>query len=155
MEKLNENRISPLVNRGDFTRGIPFYGSKGDFNFTIGRSQFTPGISIKQATLTDLSHNGDPGISSFGQNIATLRAFFKPGDRIRGLLVNSQLADENGKMIVGKLHKILPDHSNNTIRVWIKNPKDLKVQEVYVESIEKIYETFSNRALSFSQFINS
>ena len=58
MEKLNENRISPLVNRGDFTRGIPFYGSKGDFNFTIGRSQFTPGISIKQATLTDLSHNG-------------------------------------------------------------------------------------------------
>lgn len=155
MEKLNENRISPLVNRGDFTRGIPFYGTKGDFNFTMGRSQFTPGISIKQTLLTDLSHKGDPGISELGQSIAMLKSFFKPGDRIRGIVVNSQLDSEHGKMTVGKLHKVEPDYSNNTIRVWIKNPQNLKVQEVYVESIERIYESLSNRALSFSQFINS
>lgn len=153
MENLNENRISPLVNRGDFTRGIPFYGTKGDFNFTMGRSQFTPGISIKQTLLTDLSRKGDPGTTPFDQNISTLKTFFKPGDRVRGILVNSQLDEDNGKMVVGKLYKIKPDYSNNSIRAWIKNPKTLKLQEIYVESLERVYE--SHRALSFSQFINS
>jgi hypothetical protein len=57
-------------------------------------------------------------------------------------------------MAVGKLHKIQPDYSNNTIRAWIKNPKTLELQEVYIESIERIYES-AHRALTFSQFINS
>jgi hypothetical protein len=154
MERLNENRISPLVNRGDFTRGIPFYGPNGDFNFTMGRSQFTPGVSIKQTPLTDMSVKGDPGFTEFDLSIAKLRNFFKPGDRIRGIIVNSQLDSENGRMAVGKLHKIQPDYSNNTIRAWIKNPKTLELQEVYIESIERIYES-AHRALTFSQFINS
>ena len=155
MNKLNENRISPLVNRGDFTRGIPFYGTRGDFNFTMGRSQFTPGISIKQTPLTDLSIKGDPGFNQFDHDVAKMRHFFKPGDRIRGIIVNSHLDNENGRIAVGKVHKISPDYSNNTIRIWIKNPKTLDLQEVYAESIEKIYESNSYKALTFSQFINS
>ena len=65
MKKINENSISPMVSRGDFTNGLPFYGSKGDFNFTVGRSKFTPGISIKSTPLTDMSVKGDPGFSQF------------------------------------------------------------------------------------------
>lgn len=153
MSNLNENRISPLVSRGDFTRGIPFYGTKGDFNFTTGRSKFTPGISVKQVPLTDMSVKGDPGFTDFDMSINKLKMFFKPGDRIRGIAVNSLIDSENGRMVVGKLYKVSPDYSDNSIKVWIKNPKTLEIQEVYPESIEKIYE--SNRAMTFSQFINS
>ena len=155
MEKLNENRISPLVNRGDFTRGLPFYGPQGDFNFTMGRSQFTPGVSIKQTPLTDLSIKGDPGFSEFDLGISNLKRYFKPGDRIRGIIVNSQLDSEKGRVAVGKLHKITSDYSTNSIQIWIKNPKTLELQEVYPESIERIYESSTHRALSFAQFINS
>ncbi len=154
MKSVNENRISPITTRGDFTRGIPFYGTKGDFNFTVGRSQFTPGISIKNAPLTDMSVKGDPGRSDFDMKVSKVKFYFKPGDRVRGIRVNSMLDGSNGKMIVGKIVKILPNYSNDSIRVWIKNPKTLKVDEVYVDSIERIYES-SYKALSFSQFIGS
>lgn len=153
MKKINENTISPLMSRGDFTRGIPFYGTKGDFNFTAGRSQFTPGISVKQVPFVDMSVKGDPGFSDLDLMMSRLRHFFKSGDRIRGIEVNSHLGKDNVKYVVGKLHKIKPDFSNDTIRVWVKNPKTLQVTEVYVESIERLYE--SNRALTFAQFINS
>lgn len=154
MKRLNENSISPMVNRGDFTRGIPFYGTKGDFNFTAGRSKFTPGISIKQTPLTDMSVNGDPGYTQLDRLVAQLRHFFKPGDRVRGLVINSQFTSENGKIAVGKLYKVRPDYSNDQVRVWIKDPRTLKVKEVYVDSIERIYES-QHRALSFSQFLGS
>jgi len=148
-----ENYISPLVNRGDFTRGIPFYGTKGDFNFTMGRSQFTPGISIKQVPLQDLSVRGDSGFTELDMSINKLKKYFKPGDRVRGILINSQLGEDAGTMVVGKLLKIQPDYANQAIRAWIKNPKTLKSQEIYIETIEKVYEGF--RALSFTQFVNS
>lgn len=154
MKEINENKISPLLSRGDFTRGIPFYGTKGDFNFTVGRSTFTPGISIKQTALTNMSVNGDPGFTDFDQAMNKLKYYFKPGDRIRGIAVNSHLDHENGKTVVGKLYKIKPDYTNNSIKVWIKDPKTLQIQEVYIESIERIYES-GYRALSFTQFINS
>lgn len=151
MKKLDENY--GYATRGDFTRGIPFYGIKGDFNFTVGRSKFTPGISIKQVPLSDLSVKGDPGFSDFDLSVNKIKTYFRPGQRIRGILVNSQLESENGKMVVGKLHKVQPDYSSQNIRVWIKDPKTLEVKEVYPETIERIYE--SHRALSFEQFINS
>ena len=155
MSELNENSFAPMVNRGDFTRGIPFYGVKGDFNFTIGRSKFSPGISIKQVPLTNMSINGDPGFNDFDRSVSTVRKFFKKGDRIRGILVNSHLSGAGPKMIVGKVHKIQPDYSNGTIRIWIIDPKTLEKQEVYADSIERIYESSSFRAMSFQQFINS
>jgi len=154
MKKINENSISPMVSRGDFTRGLPFYGTKGDFNFTVGRSKFTPGISIRSAPLTDMSVRGDSGFSEFDNSVNKIKRFFKPGDRVRGVLVNSQLEHEDGKTVFGKIHKISSNYGDNTIRIWVKDPKTLKIQEIYPESMERIYESV-HRALTFSQFINS
>jgi hypothetical protein len=155
MKKIDESAFSPGMTRGDFTRNLPFYGVKGDFNFTVGRSKFSPGISIKQVPLTNLSVNGDPGYSDFDLNLNTIRRFFKKGDRIRGILINSQLSGAGEKMIVGRIDKIQPDYSNGTVRVWIVDPKTLEKQEVYSESIERIYESSGFRAMTFAQFINS
>lgn len=155
MERIDEFHNGAGMPSKDFGRGLPFYGTKGDFNFTVGRSQFTPGVSIKQTPLTDMSIKGDPGLSPFDLEISKLRFYYKPGDRVRGTIVNSQISSENGRVIVGKLDKIVPNYSTNTIRAWVKNPSTLESTEIYVESIERIYENVSSRALSFSQFINS
>lgn len=154
MEKLNEDMFGAMARR-DFARGLPFYGTKGDFNFTVGKSQFTPGVSVKQVPLTDMSMKGDPGITPLDLEMSKLRMFFKPGDRVRGVIVNSQLKSENGRMAIGKIVKLVPNYSNGTIRCWIRNPKDFKTVEVYVDSIERIYESTSRRAMSFTRFINS
>ncbi len=42
-------------------------------NFTTGRSQFTPGISVKQAPLTDMSIKGDPGFTPFDNHVGSGR----------------------------------------------------------------------------------
>ncbi len=155
MDSLNEFYSGTAMPSKDFARGLPFYGTKGDFNFTTGRSQFTPGVSISQRPLIDMSVKGDPGISSFELAISKLRTYFKPGDRVRGIIVNSKINSENGKVAVGKLEKIKADYANNIIRAWIKNPATLKSTEIYVDTIERIYEVSSSRAMSFTQFINS
>lgn len=155
MKAVNEFYTGAAMPSKDFARGLPFYGTKGDFNFTTGKSQFTPGVSISQRPLTDLSIKGDPGISSFELTISKLRTYFKPGDRVRGIIVNSKINSENGKIVVGKLEKIKPDYANNIIRAWIKNPSTLKSTEIYVDTIERIYESSSIKAMTFSQFINS
>jgi hypothetical protein len=155
MERIDEFYNGAGMPSKDFARGLPFYGTKGDFNFTTGKSQFTPGVSIKQSPLTDMSVKGDPGVSPFDSQISKLRFYFKPGDRVRGIVINSQINSENGKVIVGKLDKIVPNYSTNTIRAWIKNPSTLESTEIYIDTIERIYESTSARALSFSQFINS
>lgn len=152
MKKINENLPPGMINRGDFTRGIPFYGNKGDFNFVLGRSQFTPGISIKQSALTDMSKPGDTGFTQMDRMLSKLRNYFKPGDRIRGVLVNSEITGEP-KIVVGKILKIEPNYSNDSIRVWIKDQKTLKVKEVRVESIEKIYENLF--AMNFNDFVQT
>jgi hypothetical protein len=153
-KKIYESLAPGMVNRGDFTRGIPFYGTKGDFNFTLGRSQFTPGISIKQTSLTDMSRPGDPGFSPMDNMLSRVKRFFKPGDRVRGVKVNSMLRDGESKTVVGKVIKIEPNYSNDSIRVFIKDPKTLKVHEIYVESMEKIYES-RGLALDFNNFIET
>ncbi len=140
------------MSRGNFANGLPFYGSKGDFNFTSGKSQFTPGISVKQVPLTDMSVKGDTGYSELDLLVGRLRQNYKPGDRVRGILVNSQLGDAAGKPIIGKLHKFLPNYTTGEIRAWIKDTKTLKLTEVYIDTIERIYE---GRAMTFASFINS
>lgn len=155
MERIDEFHNGAGMPSKDFGKGLPFYGTKGDFNFTVGRSQFTPGVSVKQSPLTDMSIKGDPGLSPFDLEISKLRFYYKPGDRVRGTIVNSQLTSENGRVIIGKLDKIVPNYLTNTIRAWVKNPSTLESTEIYVDSIERIYESAANRALSFSQFINS
>jgi hypothetical protein len=155
MKRLDEFHSGAAMPSKDFGRGLPFYGTKGDFNFTTGRSQFTPGVSVKQTPLTDMSIKGDPGLSSFDLAISKLRFYYKPGDRVRGIIVNSHINSENGRVTVGKLHKIVPNYLTATIRVWVKNPSTLESTEIYVDSIERIYESSSMKALNFTQFINS
>lgn len=156
IERLNEwTSAASMTKGGNFAKNLPFYGAGGDFNFTVSRSQFTPGISISQAPLTDMSIKGDPGYTPFDLQVSKLKFYYKPGDRVRGKIVNSTISSENGKMMVGKLHKIVPDYSNNSIRAWIKNPSTLESVEIYVDTIERIYESNSEKALSFSKFINS
>lgn len=132
-------------------RGMPFYGASDNFNFTTGRSSFTPGISIKSVPLQDMSVKGDTGYSKLDLEVGNLRQHFKPGDRIRGIIVNSKLHKEEGKKIVGLLHKILPNYLTGEIRVWVRDQKTLKLTEVYMDSIERVYE---NAVLSFSEFIS-
>lgn len=154
MQKINEDMFGAMARR-DFANGLPFYGTKGDFNFTVGKSQFTPGISVKQVPLTDMSVKGDPGNSPLDDEMSKLRMFFRPGDRVRGVIVNSQIGSEKGRVMIGKIVKILPNYSNGTIRCWVRNPKNFELVEVYVDTIERIYERSSHRASSFSRFINS
>ena len=101
-----------------------------------------------------MSIKGDPGASPFDLQVSKFRFYYKPGDRVRGMIVNSAVNSKNGKMMVGKLHKIVPDYSTNTIRAWIKNPSTLESIEIYIDTIERIYES-TIKALGFSQFINS
>ena len=102
-----------------------------------------------------MSINGDPGYSPQDMAISKLRFYFKPGDRVRGTIVNSHINSEKGKVMVGKLHKIIPNYANGSIRAWIKDPNTLESVEIYVDTIERIYENRSSKALSFTQFINS
>lgn len=152
MSKLNENFTMAAMSRGNFANGLPFYGSKGDFNFTSGKSQFTPGISIKQVPLTDMSVKGDTGFSELDLLVGKLRSNYKPGDRVRGIVVNSQLNSERGKVVIGKLFRILPNYNTGEVRVWIKDPRTLKLTEVYIDTVERIYE---HAVMTFASFINS
>jgi len=155
LERLNEWSAMNAMTTGNFAKGLPFYGTKGDFNFTVGRSQFTPGISVKQVPLTDMSIKGDPGYSPFDLALSKVKMYFKPGDRVRGIIVNSQTKNKNGRVTVGKLQKIEPDYANGIIRAWVMDPKTLKSVEIYIDTIERIYERAATRALNFSEFINS
>jgi hypothetical protein len=136
-------------------RGMTFYGQIGDFNFVTGRSQFTPGVSIKQVPLSDMSRKGDPGISEFDRNINIIKYHYKPGDRVRGILVNSQINNKGGKMVVGRLLEVKVDRRNNTIKAFIKDPKTLQKKEIYIDTMERLYEANSFKAMTFSQFIGS
>jgi hypothetical protein len=153
MNGLNENRTFTSFQRQDGMRGLPFYGEKGDFNFVVGRSQFTPGVSIKNVPLSDMSRKSDPGVSQFELNINMLKYHFKPGDRIRGIVVNSTIGTENGRTVVGKLDSIKVNRRDKTIKVFIRDPKTLEKKEIYVDTMERVFESY--RALSFSQFVNS
>ncbi len=153
MKNLNENRTFTSFQRQDGMRGLPFYGESGDFNFVVGRSQFTPGVSIKTVPLSDLSRKSDPGVSQFDMNINLIKNYFKPGDRIRGIQVNSTLDTENGRVIVGKLDSIKVNRKERTIKVFVRDPKSLEKKEIYVDTMERIFE--SHKAMSFFQFVNS
>jgi hypothetical protein len=156
MNRLNEqsSTLTGFQSR-DYMRGMPFYGQKGDFNFVTGRSQFTPGVSIKQVALSDMSRSGDPGISEFDRNINIIKYHYKPGDKVRGILVNSQLETKGGRVVVGRLVEVKVDRRNHTIKAYIKDPRSLKKREIYIDTMERLYESNSFKAMSFSQFINS
>lgn len=163
MDFIYENNIvMTYAQHKDFSRGLPFYGEKGDFNFVVGRSQFTPGISIKILPLSDLSRNADVGISEFQQYVNTINNMFKPGDRIRGIEMNSLLKeDEDGEQVVGRFDTIKVDYDNKQIRAFLKDPVTMKKTEVYPDTMERImeskqYKSVNNLAISsFETFIKN
>jgi len=154
MGKLDESRGYNGFQQRDQMAGLPFTGQSGDFNFVTGRSQFTPGISIKQLPLSDLSLNSDVGMTEFETNVNVIKHYFRPGMRVRGMLVNSQLDSKNGRVVIGKLDKIDINRRDHTIKVYIKDPETLDTQEIYIDSLERLYES-KYRAFSFSEFIGS
>lgn len=158
MKKINENMsagaMTAFQNR-DHMRGLPFYGEKGDFNFVTGKSQFTPGVSIKSLPLSDMSRKGDPGIGDFDRNVNLIKYYYQPGDRVRGILVNSQIDSKKGRTVVGKLNKVEVNYRDNTIKVYIKDPSTLEIMEIYVDSMERLYESSPWKAKSFSEFLGS
>ena len=154
MSNVNESYSITAFQNRDNMRGLPFYGQKGDFNFVTGRSQFTPGISVKLLPLTDLSRKGNVSVSKLDNMIGILRHYFKPGDRVRGKVVNSFLDSEDGRVAIGKLEKIDIDRRNNTITVLIKDPETLEKTQIYLDSMERIMESIYF-AKSFDQFIGS
>jgi len=163
MDFIYENNIVMSYGQhSDFTRGLPFYGEKGDFNFVMGRSQFSPGISIKILPLSDLSRNADVGITEFRQYVNTINNMFRPGDRIRGIEMNSLLTeeDEDGNQVVGKFDKIKVDYENKQIRAFVKDPSTLKLTEVYPGTMERLMENstykpdFSGLIPDFESFIS-
>jgi len=146
MDFIYENNIvMTYAQHKDFTRGLPFYGEKGDFNFVMGRSQFTPGISIKALPLSDLSRNADVGISEFRQYVNTINNMFKPGDRIRGIEMNSMLKedDDEGTQVVGRFDNIKVDYENKQIRAFVRDPETMKTTEVYANTMERLMESKS------------
>lgn len=146
MEFIYENNaVMTYSQHRNFQKGLPFQGSSGDMNFVMGKSQFTPGISIKILPLADLSLNKESGFSEFDNYINTLKRMFKPGDRVRGIEMNSMVKeDDDGKQVVGKFQDIKIDYSNKQIRAFLKNPKTLKQTEVYPDTMERLFENKSN-----------
>lgn len=163
MEFIYENNIvMTYAQHNNFTRGLPFYGEKGDFNFVMGRSQFTPGISIKILPLSDLSRNADVGISEFRQYVNTINNMFKPGDRIRGIEMNSLVKKEDeGEQVVGRFDTIKVDYQNKQIRAFVKDPVTMKKTEVYPDTMERLMEsrtysqTKTGAIFSFKDFIDN
>lgn len=163
MDFIYENMVMTYSQHRNFAKGLPFYGEKGDFNFVMGRSQFTPGISIKILPLSDLSRNAEAGISEFRQYVNTINNMFKPGDRIRGIEMNSMLNNDDGEQVVGRFNNIEVDYKNQQIRAFIKDPATLVKTEVYPNTMERLMESKSNSInfhsvnaiTSFENFISS
>lgn len=154
MRYIKESSTFTQFQTRNHMKGLPFYGQKGDFNFVSGRSQFTPGVSIKLLPLSDMSLKSDPGIGEFRSNVNMIKANYRPGDRVRGILVNSQIDNENGKVVVGKLSKIEVNEADHTVKVYIMDPTTLESKEIYVDTMERLYESNRN-VLTFSQFLAS
>jgi hypothetical protein len=144
MEKIFENMVMNFSQHRDFAKGLPFYGEKGDFNFVMGRSQFTPGISIKQLPLSDLSVNGDVGITDFETYANLIKRVYKRGDRVRAIKVNSMLKeDDDGEQVVGKLDNVDVQYGEEKIRAFIIDPETRKKSEIYPDTLERIFESNS------------
>lgn len=134
--------------------GLPFYG-KADFNFVASRSPFSNGISIKLLPLADLSRPSPIEIDEFRNEVDEMNRLFKKGSRISGIKVNSQFVGEKEpEMIIGKFESLKIDKENRVIRAFIRDPKSLKLIEVYPQSLNRLTESKSNLyAKTFLEFL--
>lgn len=135
-------------------RGLPFYG-KGDFNFIASRSNFSTGISIKLLPLSDLSRVQPVDTDEFDQEIKELNTLFKKGSRLSGVKVNSVFKNKGGKPdhIIGKFDGFKIDRKQKTIRAFVRDPKTMKVFEVYPETLSRLNESKDHLAKTFIDFL--
>ena len=135
-------------------RGLPFYG-KSDFNFVASRSNFSGGISIKVLPLSDLSRPQSVNINDFDREIKHLNQAFKACSRISGIKVNSPFEGKKGEgeSIIGKFESFKIDKPNQVIRAFIRDPKTMKLVEVYPETLTRLNESKSHLAKTFLEFV--
>lgn len=135
-------------------KGLPFYG-KGDFNFIASRSNFSTGISIKLLPLSDLSRVQPIEVDSFDQEVKELNSLFKKGSRISGVKVNSTFKNKGGSAdyVIGKFEGLQVDRKQKAIRAFIRDPKSMKVVEVYPETLSRLNESKSHLAKTFLDFV--
>ena len=135
-------------------KGLPFYG-KSDFNFVASRSNFSGGIAIKVLPLSDLSRAQTVNIDDFDREIKHLNQAFKSGSRISGIKVNSPFKGKkgDGESVIGKFESFKIDKPNQTIRAFIRDPKSMKLVEVYPETLTRLTESTSHVAKTFLDFV--
>lgn len=136
-------------------QGLPFFG-RSDFNFAAAKSPYSPGITIKILPLSDLSRVAAVDVDSFADGINQLNQKFKRGSRISGIQVNSQIADKkrNPKVVIGKFEALKIDRETKSIRAFIRDPKSLKLVEVYPETLTRLTESKSEgRAKTFLEYL--
>lgn len=135
-------------------QGLPFYG-RSDFNFAAAKSPFSNGISIKILPLSDLSRVATVNIDSFGDEVNRLSQQFQRGSRISGVKVNSTFTNSQKEpvVIIGKFESLRIDRKTQTIRAFIRDPKSLKIVEVYPETLNRLTESNHYRAKTFLEFL--
>lgn len=135
-------------------KGLPFYG-KGDFNFVASRSNFSSGISIRVMPLSDMSRPQEVNVDEFDQDVKQLNHAFKKGVRISGVKVNSPFTNrkENGIQIIGNFDSFKIDKKNKTIRSYIRDPKTMKLVEVYPQTLTRLAESKNHQAKTFLEFL--
>lgn len=136
-------------------QGLPFYG-RSEFNFAAAKSPYSSGISIKLLPLSDLSRVAPVNIDSFANGVSQMNQKFKRGSRISGIQVNSHVGDRrnNPKVIIGKFETLKIDRETQSIRAFIRDPKTLKLIEVYPETLTRLNESKSEgRAKTFLEYL--
>ncbi len=147
--------IMSFGQRQQAMQGLPFFG-RSDFNFAAAKSPYSPGITIKILPLSDLSRVAAVDVDSFADGINQLNQKFKRGSRISGIQVNSQIADKkrNPKVVIGKFEALKIDRETKSIRAFIRDPKSLKLVEVYPETLTRLTESKSEgRAKTFLEYL--
>lgn len=135
-------------------QGLPFYG-KADFNFVASKSPFSNGIAIKILPLADLSRPSQVKTDEFDNEVRRMNQYFKKGTRIHGVKVNSTFTnkDKQPDLIVGNFDSFKIDKDTKTIRAFIRDPKTLKITEVYPETLNRLTESRSYLAKTFLEFV--
>lgn len=135
-------------------QGLPFYG-RSDFNFAAAKSPFSNGISIKILPLSDLSKSSPINIDEFDVEINKLNQQFKRGSRISGVKVNSTFTNPKNEpsVVFGNFESLKIDKVTQTIRAFIRDPKSLKIIEVYPATLNRLIESRNNKAKTFLAFL--
>lgn len=146
--------IMSFGQRQQALNGLPFYG-RSDFNFAAAKSPYSNGISIKILPLSDLSRVAPVNIDSFVNDVNDLNKQFKRGSRISGVKVNSTFTNKKKEptVVFGKFEKFEIDKKTQTVRAFVRDPKTLKLVEVYPSTLNRLTESKNNRAKTFLEFL--